>query len=164
MAISTSNGSKFYISGTGSTPSTQTSVATASAYAALTWIEVQPVESIGQFGDTANTVTFAALGDARMRKRKGVRDAGDIVLSVAHDPLDVGQKALITADATEFTYAFKVLLADGADANDTDSVFYFRGLVSGVPIEPGGSDNIVKRSITILIDSAIVAVASIAVT
>ncbi len=156
MAIASTTGAQIFIGPT-------TPAANAAAYAALTWVEVKQVESIGEFGDQASTITFTSLGDARVRKRKGVRDAGDLNVVVANDPLDAGQLAMIAAQATEFTYAFKILLADGADANDTDSVFYFHGLVSSARLNVGAANEIVKRAFSLLIDTAIIEVASVAV-
>jgi hypothetical protein len=163
VAFAPTTGAKIYVSGSGSTPSANSTAATASQYAALTYIEVTEVESIGEFGDAASTITFTSLGDARVRKRKGVRDAGDLNVVCANDPLADGQKAMITAQTTEFTYAFKVTLNDAADENDTDSIFYFRGLVSSARLSVGAANEIVKRNFAILIDSAITEVPSTAV-
>lgn len=163
MAIAPTTGAKIYISGTGSTPTANSSAATASAYAALSYIEIGDVESVSEFGDQAQTITAQTLGDARLRKRKGVRDAGDITITVLNNPLDNGQKAAIAAEATEFTYAFKVVLADGADSNDTDSVFYFRALVSSARLSGLQPNEIIKRTFVALIDSAIIESPSTAV-
>lgn len=153
MAIASTTGAKIYIGPT-------TAAATASAYGALSWVEIGQVESIGEFGDSASTITFTSLGDARVRKRKGVRDAGDLNVTVANDPLDTGQIAMIAAEATDFAYAFKILLADGADANDTDSIFYFHGLVSSARLNVGAANEIIKRAFAILIDTKIIEVPS----
>lgn len=157
MALATSNGSKIYIGPVNNAANT------VSAYAALSYTEIKPVESIGEFGDRAETVTFKALGEARVRKRKGTRDAGDITVVCGHDPLDAGQIAAVAAEKTEFTYAIKVLTADGADANDTDSVFYFRALVASARLSVGEADNMMKRSFDLLIDSEIKESLSVAV-
>lgn len=157
MAISATTGAKIYIGPVNTTASD------ASDYSGLSYTEITPVESIGEFGDQASTIEFTALGDARVRKRKGVRNAGDLNIVVGHDPLDAGQLAMVAAEATEFTYAMKVVLADGADANDTDSVFYFRALVSSARVNVGEANAIIKRTFVALIDSAIVEVASTAV-
>lgn len=163
MATASTTGAKIYISGSGSSPTANSTAADESDYAALTYVEVGKVESVSEFGDQASTITATTLGDARVRKQKGVRDAGDITVTVLHDPLDNGQKAMIAAEATEFSYAFKVVLADGADANDTDTVFYFRALVSTARLAGLQPNEFVKRNFVALIDSAIVEVASTAV-
>lgn len=157
MAISATTGAKFYIGPT-------TAAADATAYALLSYTEVTPIESLGEFGDQASTIEFTALGDARVRKRKGVRNAGDLQIVCGWDPLDAGQLAMITAQGTEFTYACKVVLADGADANDTDSVFYFHALISSARLNVGSANAITKRNYAVLIDTAVFEVDSVAVT
>ena len=164
MAIAATTGAKIYISASGAVPTANTAATTATQYAALTYVEIIDVESIGEFGDQASVIEFTALGDARVRKRKGVRNAGDCTVVVARNPLENGHKAITAAEATEFTYAFKILLADGADANDTDSVFYFRALVGTANLQGLSSNEIIKRAYNLLIDSPIVEVASVAVT
>ena len=52
---------------------------------------------VGEFGDQSNDVTFAAIGDSRVRHAKGARDAGTLSLTCAHDPLDAGQAAMEAA-------------------------------------------------------------------
>lgn len=158
MAIASSTGAKIYIGPANSTADDHTT------YVALTpYTEVKEVESIGEFGDQASTITFTSLGDARTRKRKGVRDAGDLNVVAANDPLDAGQKLMIAAQATDFSYAFEVLLADGADANDTDSTFYFRALVSSARLNVGAANNIIKRNFAVLIDSQVIERPSVSV-
>jgi hypothetical protein len=165
MTIKTAAGSKFYISGTGSTPSVPgSSVDTSTEYAALTWIEVGEVQNLGRFGDKANIVQFASLSDARVRKIKGSNDAGTIALVCGRDPFDVGQLALATAADTTFDYGFKVVIADNLDANDTKSTYYFQGPVNGAEIEAGSVDNVVTFNAEILINTAIVKVLSTVVT
>lgn len=157
MAIASTSGAKISIGPVNSSADTSTD------YSGLSYTEITPVESIGEFGDQAATIEFTALGDARVRKRKGVRNAGDLNVVCGNDPLDPGQLAAIAAEETDFTYAFKVELADAADANDTDSVFYFRALVSSARLNVGAANEIIKRNFAVLIDSAIVEVASVAV-
>lgn len=124
---------------------------TLAEFQALTpWVEIGLVESISEFGDKAGSVTFAAINDARMRKQKGIRDAGDASIVVAHDPTDTGQDALEVAEAASTKYAFKVALPDS-----TSTVKYFSAYVMGAPINIGGSDNVVRKTYTLAIDSAI---------
>lgn len=157
MGIASSTGAQVFIGPVNSTAVDQTH------YAALAYTEIAPVETIGEFADSASTITFTSLGDARVRKRKGVRDAGDLTITCANDPLDVGQKAAIAAEKTENTYAFKISLQDGADANDTDSVFYFRALVASARLNVGGANAIVRRAFALLIDSPVVEVPSLVI-
>lgn len=157
MGIASTTGAKIYIGPVNSAAADET------AYSALSYVEIGEVESIGEFGDQASTIEFTSLADARVRKRKGVRNAGDLNIVVANDPRDAGQLDMVEAEATEFTYAFKVVVADAPDANDTDSTFYFRGLVASARLNVGAANDIVKRTFVVLIDSAIVEVPSEAV-
>ncbi len=157
MAIASSTGTKIYIGPVNSTADDK------SQYVGLSYTEIKEVESIAAFGDQASTVTFTSLGDARVRKRKGVRDAGDVNVVVANDPLDSGQLAAIAAQLTSDTYAFKVVLQDAADSNDTDSTFYFRASVSSARLEVGAANAMVRRTFVLLIDSEVVEVPSVTV-
>jgi len=135
----------------------------ASTYGALTWTEIGSVESISEFGDSAQAVTYNTLKDGRTKKAKGAKDAGDVTVTCIHDPLDAGQLAMITAEGTSYEYAFKVSLADAADANDTDSVFYWRARVMSKRLNPGDNNSVIKRTFALGIVSQIVEDLSVAV-
>jgi hypothetical protein len=132
-----------------------TSAGDVSAYEALSWTEITIVESIGDFGDTAGQGTFTGLGDNRVRKFKTAFDAGDVQIVIAHNALDAGQIAAKAAVASKFGYAFKVTLEDSADANDTDSAYYFHAKVMGMPIGIGGNGDVTKRTLNLSIDTEI---------
>lgn len=152
MAVYTGSQSTFSIA----TGATANSVpADATAYGALTWQAISEVENLGEFGDNANLVEFLSLADGRIRKRKGARNGGTIELVCGHDPLDAGQVAVRNAAGSQLVFNFRVVLSDKADSNDTNSIFYFRGLVMGAVTGVGGADDITKLTCTIEIDSAI---------
>jgi hypothetical protein len=117
-----------------------------SAYAALSYTEIGSVESISEFGDSAQSVTYMTLADGRVKKSKGGKDAGDVTITCIHDPLNAGQNAMIAAEGTNFEYPFKVVLADAADANDTDSTFYYRARVMSKRLNPGDNNTVIKRT------------------
>lgn len=158
MAVNSSAGAKVYLCTTAS-PSASTS----SQYAALTWVEIKNAETIGEFGDAAGQATFTGLSDSRVRKFKGANDAGDLSITFGRDPLDQGQIDLKTASDTKFNYAFKIVLEDAADANDTDSTFYFQAQIMSVKTNIGGANDVTKLTANLSINSAIVEVASTAV-
>jgi hypothetical protein len=149
--ITTTSGAKVFIG-----PST--AAADAAAYAALTFTEVGEVENIGEFGDQSADITFTAIGDARTRHVKGPRDAGTVALVVGRDPLDPGQIALRAAEKTRFAYAIKIVASDRADANDTDSVFYFHALVQSARTTFAEADKVTKQTFSLGIVSPIVEV------
>lgn len=151
--ITTATGARIFIG-----PAVTTTTDTATEYAALTWTEIGLVESLGEFGDEASVVNFASLNDGRQRKAKGVRDAGNLALTVARDASDPGQDALIAAEATNNKFAFKVTYPDRVTPTGTDGIDYFRALVSSKRNNVGSADSVIRRSFMLGIDSEIVSV------
>ena len=95
-----------------------------------------------------------------MRKYKGTADAGDLTVTVGLDNGDAGQNAVKTAhkDRSKGDYNIKITLNDG-DPDATPVVkpttFYFRGKVMNNTVAPGAADNVVRRNVTIGINSDI---------
>lgn len=150
MAYGTGSGTKFYYCTT-----VNPTADTISEFSALTWVELTGVETIGEFGDNAQLATFNLLAEGRVRKLKGAKDAGDITVTCAHDPLSASQAAMVGFSALPYSYAFKVLAADGADANDTDSAFYFIGKVMSAPYVPGDANTPNRRNYNVAIDTQV---------
>jgi hypothetical protein len=142
MAIGTSEGSTVFI-GPASSAITQ------SALAALTYVEIGSVESIGEFGPSAQDVSFTPLKGPSVQHLKGAIDNGALAVVYAADPLDPGQIALSAASATKFEYAIKIVLSDAADGNDIPTTFYGRGPVMGKRINVGGANDVRKRTTNI---------------
>src|SRR5262245_45916283 len=120
-----------------------------------TWTEIKPLETIGNYGDSAEVIKTTYVSDARTRKLKGARDAGTIELVAGLDYTDAGQLAAIAAEADSSTYAFKVEFSD-APAGGTPSQRMFTGLVTSVQEQLGGSGDTMKLAITVEVDSNIV--------
>lgn len=154
MAINSTAGSAVYI-GTTLVPATDD----ATGYDADTYKEIGEIQSIGDFGDKAEETKFTAIADARVRKMKGARDAGDIQLEVGRDPFDVGQIALRAASLTNDAYNFKIVLND-AVGTDTPTVFYFRALVNGAANQLKGVNDVTLQTFELAITSDIVEVAA----
>jgi hypothetical protein len=151
MAVTTTSGTKVWIG-----PVTSNITDTAAEYIALTpYVLIGEVESYGDFGDSASDVTFTSVGDARVRHFKGARDAGTLSLTIGRDPVDAGQIALKAAELTKFEYAIKIEAADAPDADSTNTVYYFRGLVRTAKSSYGTNDNVVKIMAEIGINSPI---------
>ncbi len=130
------------------------------AYEADTYVEVGEIEDLGEFGDTFSNVNFTALSDGRVRKYKGTADAGDIALVVGLDNGDAGQEAVKTAhqDRSKGDYNIKITLNDGDPAAATPikpTTFYMRGKVMKNTVAAGSADNVVKRNISVAINSDI---------
>jgi hypothetical protein len=109
------------------------------AYAALVWLEIKGVGSLGETGSKTNILSYDTWGDDVIQKAKGMTDAGSPEIESAYDPDDAGQNALRAAALTNLNYAFRV---DGNDQPNTNvgskpTIRYNRGLVSG-PTQPNG--------------------------
>lgn len=139
MAINTSAGARVYI-GPATTASTQ------SALAALSYTEIGKVESVGEIGPQAQDVSFTPLGGDDVQHLKGSTDNGSTTITAASDPLDAGQIALKAAAQTKYEYALKIVLADAADGNDTDTTIYVRGPVMGGRTNIGGANNVTMKT------------------
>lgn len=150
--IITASGARIYIGNAAVTSAVDT---LAEFEATSSWIEIGLVESLGEYGDESSTVTFAALGDGRVRKAKGARDAGVLALTVAHDPTDVGQVAIEAAEGTNNNYPFKVVLPDGPTPAYSDTIQYFRGLVMSKRLNVGTNDNVVRKTFNIGLNSEV---------
>jgi len=148
--IETTSGTKFFIS----TTAAASTVDTLAEYEALTWTEIQEVEDLGNVGDVSSEVTGAAIGDSRIRKAKGARNAGTMnVICFDTVPLDAGQTAVIAAETSNSNYAFKIELPEPAVG--TAATIYFRGLVMSNEYRLGTNDNIRRRAFNIGVNSAL---------
>jgi len=152
--IFTANSTKVYVS-----TSVVAEPADAAAYALLAWTEIGGIESLGAYGDEANIATIALLGDARIRKAKGARDAGTLELTTAKWADDVGQIALIAGEGTNFNYPFKIVLPNRLLVAGTDEIDYLIGLISSKRENVGTNDNVVRRTFNVAINSKVTVVA-----
>lgn len=110
MPIFATAGTKVYIGGV-LTPNYNAPLAQAS-FTSQTWTQISPLENIGALGDTANEVTFTAIGNQRVQRLKGSRDAGTLDLIAAIDYSDPGQIAALAAEASPNSYAFRIVFND----------------------------------------------------
>lgn len=150
----TASGSKLFIA-----PSVAAEPANAAAYAALTWTEIGFLSNIGEYGDESSLQTGAVIGDSRIRKAKGARDAGTLAITVYPDPQDVGQAALIAAEGTNNNFPIKIVEPNRLNAGGTDGIDYMLVLVASKRKALGGNDTIVTRTFSAAINSKITEVA-----
>ncbi|MEG0632200.1 MAG: hypothetical protein RR517_06680 [Pseudomonas sp.] len=141
---------------------------TEALYKADTYVDIGEVEDLGEFGDTFSSVTFTSLRDGRVRKYKGTADAGDLTLTVGLDNGDLGQAKLKVAhkDRSKGDYNMKITLNDGdPDATPVllPTTFYLRGKVMNNTVAAGAADNVVRRNVTIGINSDILEILPVAV-
>jgi Phage tail tube protein, TTP len=150
MAIITASGTVVYIG----PQVTDTQADTLAEFQAISgWTSIGLIESVGEFGDQNNDVTFSAIGDSRVRHAKGAADAGTMALVCAHDPFDAGQIALETAQQTNLQYAIRVTLPDSPGTPFTNTEIYFRGLISSRRKNIGTNDNVVRNNYNVLVNS-----------
>jgi hypothetical protein len=148
--IQTTSETQFFISNA----AVGTDTDTLAEYEALTWIEVGFTEDLGELGDTSAEVTGTAIADGRVRKAKGARNAGTMAVICFHDPIDVGQQAMIAAEGTKDNYGFKLILSD-APSGGSPTTQYFRGLVMSKTMRLGTADNIMRRVFNTGVNSAV---------
>lgn len=151
MSISTSSGATLSIG-------TTADAENLSQFLSDTYTDVGEIEDLGEFGDEAEIVTFASLADNRIRKLKGVRDAGTLTVVCGADVSDAGQDAMIAAEASIFNFNFKVTLNDQLTVGGTPSEHYFRGKVTSKRLGVGSANNVVRRTFNVAVDTEIIEV------
>lgn len=124
-----------------------------------TWTEIGGTTNLGSAGDTSELITSNHITEARTRKLKGTRNAGSMTVAMDLDYSDAGQLALIAAEKTKETYAFRVTFND-APAGGTPSIRYFVALVMSAQEQWDEANSVMKLNATLEIDSNIVRVAA----
>ena len=116
----------------------------------LTYVEIGFVESIGDYGDTINDVTFAGLASGRATHLKGLADAGSSELVVGFDASDEGQLKLVEAflDRSRYDYPIKVVYVDGE--TDYMAAKVMSNKKTGISVE-----GVLKRTVTLGVNSEI---------
>jgi hypothetical protein len=150
MAINAASGSKLFIGGVAASTSQ-----VLAEYQTDSYVEVGELEDLGEFGDESETIPFTSLGDGRVRKLKGPRDAGTMEVVVGDDTTDEGQTAMEAAEAETFDYNFYVELNDAVSLGGEPSRHYFVGKVMSKRRNVGNASNVVRRNFTVGINSAI---------
>ncbi|MBP5971070.1 phage tail tube protein [Pseudomonas iridis] len=150
MSINTGAGSRFYIGPRLTADLPADHAAAITLLAALVYVEVGEMESIGDYGDTINDVSFSGLAQGRAKHLKGLADAGSVELSIGFDAGDAGQLKLVEAfkDRSKFDYPIKVVYVDG-------SIDYMAAKVmsnkkTGISVE-----GVIKRAVTLGINSEV---------
>lgn len=164
MAIHANAGSRLFISPTAVNPDTINAMSDSAAVtffeAINDWIEVEEVEDFGAAGDTSEAIAFTAVGNKRVRKLKGPKDAGTQSVVVGRDPLDDGQEALIVAEGTDYNYAFKIEFNDARSPNHSKSAMFYAGMVMSKASNMGNVSNVVRRNFDIGINTGVIEVLS----
>lgn len=164
MAVSILAGSKQFISPTALNPDTINAMSDEAALlffeAIDDWIEVEEMEDFGTIGDTMEVSTFTAVGNKRVRKLGATLDAGTQEIVVGRDPLDDGQEKLFEVMGNGFNYPFKIELNDARTPGHSKSSLYYGGLVLSKPTNMGNVSNVVRRNISIGVNTGVYEVGS----
>ena len=141
MAEHLTNESRVFISNAAAT-----GVTTLANYEALTWVEIEEVFDLGEFGDLRNAIETSSLRWNRIRRLKGRVDGGTLDLIVNRSADDDGQTKLAEAAASPFDYALKIELPDKVTTNGTGTTFYFNVTVLGSRNSFGEADNVARAT------------------
>lgn len=128
----TNSGRRFFICAT-----PQPNNLDAAGFAALTWVEVTGIGSLGETGISTNILTYDTWDEDVIQKGKGQTDGGSPELELARKPNDAGQILLNALALTPQNYAIKTLLNNAATEGGTGTVRYNRGIITG-PRNPNG--------------------------
>lgn len=152
-------GSKLYIGGTAVTDK-WTDFAAAD-FTSQTWTEISGAEDLGTAGDKADVISVKVVGSDRTKKMLGTKDAGQMAVVCALDASDAGQLAAIAANKSQALTAFKLEFPDKpAGETATPTTRFFAAYVSGAEEGYSSADNEIKLTLTLEINTNIVAVAA----
>lgn len=139
-------GSKIYIGGQKDSEITDFNAA---SFSGQTWVEIDGWETAGSIGDSSEVIKTSLINRNRVVKQKGPNDAGSAECSFAIVDGDAGQAALLAAQATKETYAFKIEWSSG-------DVEYFVAMVMSRTRSGGKANTVQMLNVTLEIDSNIV--------
>ncbi len=147
-----------------STTTTAPATYDAAGYAALTYSQICPIQSIGAFGTTYESVNFDDICTGLRQKLKGINDNGEMEIVAAFDDTNAGQDYAVAAanDQSAANYHFKITLNNKLNSTGTDSTFYFSGKVMSATINPGSASDVVTRTFNVSVNTALVEVSSTA--
>ncbi|WAJ30956.1 hypothetical protein [Antarcticirhabdus aurantiaca] len=131
----------------------------AADFTSSTWTEVGGTTDLGTAGDTAQLITSDQVARARTRKAKGTRNAGSMQVMCDLDYSDAGQLALIAAEKSPRSFAFRITFND-APGGGTPSRRMFIAYVMSTAENLGGANSVQQLQATLEIDSNIVRVAA----
>lgn len=118
-------------------------------FAALTWIKVAEISSIGAYGGKTSVVKHIPIDVGTVVKRSGSQDFGTINLTMArHSGSDFS--ALTAAFTDRQPRSFKVVLPSAIGQTD-----YFTGIVISNVTNIGNADKILESQVDIELDNAV---------
>ena len=132
-----------------STPATEDQL----GYEALTYEDIIGVVSFGEWGDTQNDVSEPRLSSGRVIHNNGVKDGGEVTISVQTDPADTGAVTLKATAGTQTSVTIRKRYVNG-DAE------YAQGVISSVRFREAVNDGIRGFSTTLRVNTAVFEVLS----
>lgn len=141
-------GSKLYICATA-----QNSNLSQAQFEALTWVEIGSIVNFPQVGEEVSMPSQSYVDRGRTVFRKGVFTGIAAELTLGYDYANAGQDALRTAgDHVKNKYAFKKEKVDSPNsATTTNTVVYFRAIVSPITDTGGGNEDFDNLTYTLQI-------------
>lgn len=114
-------------------------------FAALTFVDIGEVVSVGERGRTYTDVSYTSLAERGTLHRKGSYDEPETPFEIGVDRDDAGQVILKAASTSDTSHSFKIEYSNG-------EVDYFEGLVFSYVTNGGDSDTIRMVTANIRID------------
>lgn len=121
-------------------------------FAACTWVDVEEITDLGQFGKVYTEVTHNPLGDRRTVKRRGSYNTGTMPIKMARVPSGAGQAILVAANDSDASHPCRVTLQDG-------TIFYFTAQILSYTTNIGTVNQITAADVSASIDNDILEVA-----
>lgn len=146
MTVQTTAGATFGI--VASSPATYDPA----GFAALTFVNVGEIVSLGEHGATYALVTHSPLDQRRVKKFKGSVNDGSMALALGMDIADAGQVLLIDGadgSAVDTEHSVEIVYQDG-------SIEYFTAIVMSYTRNPSTIDTIIGANVTIELNNQIV--------
>ena len=157
MGIYATAGAKLYIGGQMDAPTSGN--LSSSDFSGETWVEIKPLESIGSLGDTSEAVSMNIIGQSRVQRLKGTRDAGTMQVVAALDYSDAGQTAVLAAEKTPHNYPFRLVFND-APAGGTPSERIFVAMVMSASEQFDEANSVMKLNVSLAVNSNVGRVAA----
>lgn len=115
-------------------------------YEALTFTDSNEVTSFGSVGPTNNVIKYDTVCDGLVNKRMGTTDNGNMQATIAWDTKN-GAQIIFWAKVHDKTkFSVRITLSSG-------DVIYFDAYVSSMPVDLGGSGDIIRSGINLEVDS-----------
>jgi len=116
-----------------------------------TFADIPEVKNFSGPGGSASVIDVTDIASTSKEKRMGLRDEGQLQLTINYIPDNPQHLALRTARAGRALTPFKITYTDTAPA----TVWTLYGYVTGFSVS-GGVDNVIEAQVTIEITGSIV--------